>query len=159
MDTSAVWTQVVSLSVVPVVIISACGLLCLTFYNRLAFLVGRLRSLQRERIELLQLEKENKVGALLAILEEQTKDVFYRAELLRCCLFSLISAIAALILTSLCAGLSVLHPTAGYVGLFLFILGLFLVFLAMVYAFLEMKRALLPIRAESEAITELFKRK
>ncbi len=57
------WSQVISLAVAPVVIISACGLLCLTFYNRLAFVVGRLRNLQRERLleykELFKLEKSS----------------------------------------------------------------------------------------------------
>ena len=45
------WTKVLGASVTPVVVISATALLCLAFYNRLAAIVGRLRSVQRERLE------------------------------------------------------------------------------------------------------------
>jgi len=41
------WSRILSASVAPVVIISACGLLCLAFYNRLASVVSRLRAFQR----------------------------------------------------------------------------------------------------------------
>ena len=44
------WAKIISSSVVPVVIISACGLLCLAFYNRMAAIVSRLRGFQRERL-------------------------------------------------------------------------------------------------------------
>ena len=44
------WAKIISASVVPVVIISSCGLLCLAFYNRLAAIVSRLRGFQRERL-------------------------------------------------------------------------------------------------------------
>jgi hypothetical protein len=42
---------VISTAAVPVVMISACSLLSLAFYNRMAAIVSRLRSLQRECIE------------------------------------------------------------------------------------------------------------
>ena len=45
------WLHVVAASVVPVVVISACGLLCLAFYNRLAAVVTRLRAFHREQLE------------------------------------------------------------------------------------------------------------
>ena len=51
-------SKVVSSAVVPVVIISSCGLLALAFYNRMAAIVSRLRSFQRER--LLELESHRK---------------------------------------------------------------------------------------------------
>mgnify|MGYP000923026210 CR=1 FL=1 len=44
------WTKIISTSVVPVAIISACALLCLALYNRLASMVSRLRGFQRERL-------------------------------------------------------------------------------------------------------------
>ena len=49
------WAKIINASVVPVVIISACGLLCLAFYNRLAAIVSRLRGFQRERLHEQQL--------------------------------------------------------------------------------------------------------
>ena len=44
------WPNIISVSVVPVVILSACGLLSLAFYGRLAALVARLRTFQREML-------------------------------------------------------------------------------------------------------------
>src|SRR5436853_6699264 len=44
------WSRIVSAGVVPIIVISACGLLCLAFYNRLAAIVTRLRAFHRERL-------------------------------------------------------------------------------------------------------------
>ena len=56
------WTSIISLSVLPVVIISACGLLSLALYNRLAAVVSRLRSFQREI--LIEREKQERVASV-----------------------------------------------------------------------------------------------
>lgn len=102
MDPSThMWAAIITSSVVPVVIISACGLLCLAFYNRLAVVVTRLRSLQRERLaeyrEIFKLEEKHR-GELarkeseqfLHFLEEQTIEVLKRARYLQKCIFWLI---------------------------------------------------------------------
>jgi hypothetical protein len=44
------WSKIVPASVVPVVGLSACGLLALAFYNRMVAIVARLRAFQRERL-------------------------------------------------------------------------------------------------------------
>src|SRR5438477_6549854 len=44
------WSRIISIGVGPIIVISACGLLCLAFYNRLAAVVSRLRAFQRERL-------------------------------------------------------------------------------------------------------------
>src|SRR4051812_33787524 len=44
------WPRIVTASVAPVVVISACALLSLAFYNRLAAIISRLRAFQRERL-------------------------------------------------------------------------------------------------------------
>lgn len=118
------WTELIAASVVPMVIISACGLLCLAFYNRLGIVVARLRTLQRERLneykELFHLEdtKENPtkiqfVEQFLHTLELQTAEVLKRAIFLRNCIFCLLGAICILILTSLLVGVSSLIPACG----------------------------------------------
>jgi Protein of unknown function (DUF2721) len=56
------WTSIISLSVLPVVIISACGLLSLAFYGRLAAVVSRLRGFQREI--LVEQEKLERTGSV-----------------------------------------------------------------------------------------------
>src|SRR6185369_11893053 len=100
------WSRVLSAAVVPVVIISACGLLCLAFYNRLAAIVSRIRGFQRERMH----EQEEYARALfsgkidrvlltrhhrvLDMLEAQTSRVIRRARLIRGTLLCLLGTIA-----------------------------------------------------------------
>ena len=56
------WPSIISVSVVPVVIISACGLLSRAFYGRLAAVVSRLRGFQREILK--EQEKPRRPGGL-----------------------------------------------------------------------------------------------
>ena len=107
------WARVVSASVVPVVIISACGLLCLAFYNRLSSLVARLRAFHRERLaEQERLEAgtadptAGRHGLMLEVLEEQTTHLLRRARLIRASLMCLLCTIACLTACSLLSGLS-----------------------------------------------------
>jgi len=162
------WGEIISSAVVPVVIISACGLLCLTFYNRLAVVVTRLRSLQRERLseykELFRLEeKEGKKLSkqeseqYLHFLEEQTVDVLKRARYLRNCLFCLISSIVSLVLTSLLIGLSLFYSPLDYFVLFFFVLGLFLLLYGLGFAVAEIRISLNPIQMESGFVQKLIK--
>ena len=44
------WSKIITAGTAPIIVISACGLLCLAFYNRLAAVVTRLRSFHRERL-------------------------------------------------------------------------------------------------------------
>ena len=44
------WSHIIAAGVGPIIVISACGLLCLALYNRLTAVVTRLRSFQRERL-------------------------------------------------------------------------------------------------------------
>lgn len=162
------WTDVITLAVVPVVIISACGLLCLTFYNRLAFIVTRLRALQRERLqeykEIFEMERQKSPELLrqdsehyLHMLEDQTAKVLKRAQLLRFSLFALIFSIISFILTSFCIGISLVHHSFDWASMFFFILGLLALLIAMIYAFWEMKLSLHPIEMESAFVQKLIK--
>lgn len=164
---SFAWTEIISSSVVPVVIISASGLLCLTFYNRLAFIVTRLRTLQRERIaeykEIFALEEKNR-GKLvpkekekfLHFLEQQTIEVLKRARYLQKCIFWLITSIFSLVLTSLLLGISVLLPSLEIIAFLFYVLGLFSLLYGLVFAILEIKLALSPIQMESHFVQELL---
>lgn len=165
---SHLWTDIITSSVVPIVIISACGLLCLAFYNRLGVVVTRLRSLQRERLseykELFHLEESEKASFIrqeaeqfLHFLEGQTADVMKRARYLRNCLTCLISAIFSFVITSLFIGLSVLYPVFDFVVLVFFIMGLLLVLYGLLFALIELKLALNPIKTESEFVQRLLK--
>ncbi len=165
---SQVWSAIIPSAVVPVVIISACGLLCLTFYNRLAFIVTRLRTLQRERLaeykELFRLEETHKskisrqeTEHFLHFLEHQTADVLKRALYLRNCLFCLILSIFSLIITSLTIGLSLIYPALEFVVLLFFVVGLLLLLYGLFFALKEILISLKPIQMESEFVQRLIK--
>ncbi len=161
------WAKLLSASVVPVVIISACGLLCLAFYNRLAAIVSRIRGFQREHLEeqeeyarrifagetdRVMLQRHHRV---LAMLEQQTKGVTRRAHLIQRTLLCLLGTICSLTLCSVATGVSVIVPHAVYVALGFFFLGMLLLLIAIVHAMLEMLDALHPVEVESEFVTKL----
>src|SRR5208282_1178347 len=140
-------THVISSAVVPVVIISACGLLALAFYNRMAAIVSRLRSFQRER--LLEHESIAKSASqhgrrMLEHLELQTAHVKRRAKLIRLTLLFLLLTIGLLIGCSLMLGLSVLAPHAIVAAIVFFILGLLSMLCSTIAAALELKASLQP---------------
>ncbi len=161
------WASVISSSVVPIVIISACGLLCLAFYNRLSVVVTRLRSLQRERLaeykELFRLEEEKKsklakqqAEHFLHFLEEQTVDILKRARYLRNCILCLILSIFSLTLTSLTIGLSLFYPYLDGLVVVFFVMGLFLVLYGLCFAVVEIKVSLNPVKMESDFVQRLI---
>ncbi len=165
--TTEVWSRVVSSSVVPVVIISACGLLCLTFYNRLSYIISRLRGFHRERLQIQEdYARSSAAGQpdrfaidrhrrLLDMLELQTARVTRQARLVRLTLYCLLGTIACLTACSLATGLSVLLPAAKYPAMALFVTGMLLLLAAVVPAILDMRLALAPIELESRFVSRL----
>jgi uncharacterized protein DUF2721 len=159
-------TKIISSSVVPVVIISACGLLALAFYNRLHAIVSRLRGFQRERLherDLMRLaatdsEAEAKRRRqLLKHLETQTARVMRRAKLIRLTLLFLLLTVGLLVGCCLMLGLSVLLPGALYVAISLFDLGLLCMLSSAIAAALELKGALEPAELESQFVTDILR--
>jgi hypothetical protein len=157
--------KIVSVSVVPVVIISACGLLCLAFYNRMAAIVSRLRGFQRERLH----EQERLQGGatqnaeeiarrekLLEHLKSQTDHVTRRAKLIRLTLMFLLLTIELLIGCCMMLGLSVLAPPAAFVAVALFVLGLLSMLAGMISAMLELKAAIQPAELESRFVSDML---
>jgi hypothetical protein len=169
------WPRIVSASVVPVVIISACGLLCLAFYNRLSSLVSRLRGFHRERLhEQERMDRRRRDGAsagaddngaradcgpphglMLEVLEEQTAHLLRRARLIRRTLLCLLSTIASLTLCSLLSGLGVVWPPAAVAAVAVFLLGMALLLAGILFAMAELVRALDPVELETEFVAGL----
>lgn len=157
----------ISASVVPVVIISACGLLCLAFYNRLAYIVSRLRMFQREHLE--EQEKYARELAesptdesalrrrrlLIEMLERQTADVSRRAHLIRSNLICLLGTILCLTVCSLATGLSVVWPWAMYIAIPPYVCGALLLVAGIIFAIIEMRGALKPVEFESRFVSRL----
>jgi len=150
--------HVINSAVVPVVIISSCGLLALAFYNRLAAIVSRIRAFQRERLlEAERLVRSNSPHGtrLLEQLELQTISVRRRANLIRWTLLFLLITIGVLIACCLMLGLSVFVPWALDIAVALFILGLCSMFCSTIFAALELRMALEPVELESRFVTEV----
>lgn len=161
------WSAIISSSVVPVVVISACGLLCLAFYNRLAGLISRLRTFQRERLEEQEEYARTRAAGqpdefaiarhqrLLDMLEQQTRGLMRRANLVRRTILCLLGTIACLTLCSLATGLSVRYAFARVVAACLFFSGMTLLFGGVVLAIVEIRDSLHHVRLESEFVSEL----
>lgn len=160
-------SRVISAGAGPIIGISACGLLCLAFYNRLTAVVNRLRSFQRERLKAQEVISHQRASAqpdhvimtmseeVLDALQIQTTHVMQRARLIRQALSSLLLTIASFSICSLAIGLSALWSTLIYVAVPFFVLGLVLLVLGVVFAMKEMSRALAPIELESQFVTDM----
>ncbi len=159
------WAKIISASVVPVVIISACGLLCLAFYNRLAAIVSRLRGFQRERLHEQELmhsagheegPEHSRRRRLLEHLETQTAGVVRCAKLIRLTLLFMLLTIAQMIGCSIMLGLSVLTPRAVFIAVPLFMFGLLTMLAGTIAAMLELKAALQPAELESRFVSDML---
>ena len=160
------WPKIIAAGVGPIIVISACGLLCLAFYNRLAAVVTRLRAFDRERLheqEALSRQLASNTPDEIAIvrhrevlgmLETQTRHVTHRAHLIRRTLGCLLLTIICLALCSLLLGLSMHWGKLIYPAVVLFVAGLLLLVIGVIFAMLEMKYALDPIELESKFIRD-----
>jgi len=160
------WSRVLAASVAPVVIISASALLCLTFYNRLAMMIARLRAVHRERLEIqerLDTITPGEIGrgsalrhqCILESLSEQSARIVRRAKLIRGTLLCLLGAIMCLVVSSLLNGLTIVWTDATLAAAFMFVVGMVLLFAAVSCAMMEMMVALEPAQLETEVVGEL----
>ena len=150
------WLSIISMSVVPVVIISACGLLSLAFYGRLAAVVSRLRGFQREM--LVAQEKLARTGGkvearLLELLRTQTRQVTRRARLIRQALTFFLLAVALLIICSLTLVASWFVHRAAFLAAVFFVLGLLSMLAGIVAAMMELRGALQPVELETRFVS------
>jgi hypothetical protein len=165
------WSRVISAGVGPIIVISACGLLCLAFYNRLAAVVTRLRAFDRERlVEQESLARQTKSPSpdelamirhreLIGMLEVQTRHVIRRAHFIRRTLGCLLLTIICLALCSLSLGLSTLLTNLSKLltiaAATLFVAGLLLLVTGVIFAMIEMRYALDPVELESRFVRDV----
>jgi len=152
--------DLITAAVGPVVIMSSCGLLCSTFYNRMSNVITRLRAFQRERLaeqNALDKEMHEAIRAhrreMLDVLGRQTNMMIRRVRLIRWTLFCLLMTIIALAACSLVLGLSTLLSGLIYVAIILFILGLCLLITGLVFAMKDLSLALDPVVLETTFVT------
>jgi hypothetical protein len=152
----ATWPSIISMSVVPVVIISACGLLSLAFYGRLAAVVSRLRAFQREMLkeqEKLAREGGTDQSGLIEVLRTQTRQVTRRARLIRMALLFFLIAVALLIACSLTLVMSWFAPWVAVVAAAFFVLGLCAMLGGIIAAIFELRGALEPVELEARYVS------
>jgi hypothetical protein len=155
--------QTIQLLVAPVVMVSACGLLCLALYNRLAAVVGRLRAMAKEEVDTLarlslagaepgKKTPERRLRARVTTLEEQVDHVMSRARLIRAALTCLLSAVLCMLVCSLALGLSVVARAFATVALGAFFAGVLVMIAGVILALGELRIALVPAALEHEAV-------
>jgi hypothetical protein len=153
--------QTVESFVAPVVMISANGLLCLALYNRLASVVNRMRTINKERVDLLARLLGNappgtaEAGHLkkrIDMLDELGHQLFGRTRLLRDSLVCLLITVLCMLGCSLALGLASLQATFGLVALALFVVGVLVMLWGTVRAIQELCRSLEPLAFEHEQI-------
>jgi hypothetical protein len=162
--------KIITAGVGPIIVISACGLLSLAFYNRLAAMVTRLRAFHRERLQaheaIAKAQKANPPDdraivlgqEILGMLELQTRGVLRRARLIRRALICLLLTVACLAVCSLALGLSTIIPQLVYVAVGCFVVGMVFLVSAVGFALAEVARALEPVDLESRFVKEMVER-
>jgi len=151
--------EAIRLLVAPVVMISACGLLCLALYNRLAVIVARARAFNKERVECAEEQREEggdapHLARRIATLDGQFEGLLRRAKLVRAALAALLCTVASMLVCSLALGLMIVAPFAGEVALAVFVVGVSTALVAIVYAMLELRLALDPVAVEEMSLHE-----
>lgn len=159
-------SETIKTLIAPVVMISACGLLCLALYNRMASIVGRARVFHKERFDAASREaalsgaspEEKRAKAELrkriATLEDQGAQILRRARLIRNALFCLIVTVMCMILCSLLLGLTGLNKAFAVSALAAFVVGMLSMLAGMILATVELGRALDPVAVEHARLSE-----
>lgn len=145
----------------PVVMISACGLLCMAMYARLSNIVGRLRQFHHERYEALTRLSQGSGSEQAALLrrsdglEKQAHDMFDRARLIRNTLVCLVGCVACMLISSLSLGLAMWVDSFQKIAFALFVIGVGSMLAGMVMALLELRIALRQVMFEHKDLENL----
>ncbi len=151
---------------IPVVMISANGLICLALYNRLAAITARLRLFYRERFDLdLRLlaegspdgersEREIRLRERLTVLDEQCQMILRRARYVRNALIMLLSSVVGMLAITLLLGLAYQLPILALAALTIFALSVLLMIAGVVLAICELLLVLEPVEAEGPLLND-----
>ncbi|MDZ4818710.1 MAG: DUF2721 domain-containing protein [Planctomycetota bacterium] len=153
-------SEVIDILIGPVVMISANGLLCLAFYNRLANVMCRCRAINKERVDLatelaarsaeqLKYPRALQWKRRAEVLDAVGGQLFRRAWWVRRVLYCLLLAVLCLLACSLTLGFSLMVPSMASASLAFFILGTLMMMLGGVVAIKELHLALDPLLFET----------
>jgi hypothetical protein len=144
--------QMLAASVVPVVLISASGLVTLALYNRLAAVLARVRGFQHEQLEELRAHHHGSTVSdadLQGLLRSQIAQVTRKARLLQAALSCQLGAVLAFLACSVFCALATLHAWIGVLALGSHLLGLGLFATGIGWAMIELRSALQPLIEET----------
>ncbi|QNN24675.1 DUF2721 domain-containing protein [Planctomycetales bacterium ZRK34] len=156
--------SIIQLLVAPVVMISACGLLALAMYNRLATIISRARGFIKERFDdfahlsRLSLDEQTSAQAellrqRLGVLDLQIRRILQRARLVRNAVMCLLVTVGCNLLCSLLLGLSMLAPLQG-AALAMFCAGVISMLGAVTLGMIELTKALDPVEIEQQSMQQ-----
>lgn len=152
--------------VAPVVVISANGLLCLAFYNRMTSVITRLRTINKERFDLharlLAMAADTPDSShashlrhRVEILDSLGHQLFERVRVIRDSLIFLLVAVLCMLSCSLALGLAPALPRMGSVALALFVSGVVIMILGVARAIQELRMTLSTLVFEHEMLEKL----
>jgi hypothetical protein len=141
----------------PAVMISACGLLLLGMQNKYGRIIDRLRSLARERLELIPQRGEPLANARLTLIDRQLPDLMLRLRKQQSAVLGLFRAVAIFVADGfLIAGGLLLAPGIGNaLALAAFLLGMGFVFWSVVQAATEIRISTRAVTYEVEECRKL----
>ncbi len=154
--------QLLSSSFTPIVLISACGLVTPSLYNRLGELTTRIRLIHHQKVELLKNLHEHEYSEqemLLDMLDSQSEQVLDKARLVKASLNCLLLAIAAFVFCSVFTGAEELNEWIGTAALAMGSLGVALFLSGLGWVMRELSLSLEPLQAEKEhlkAVTAIY---
>lgn len=143
--------QLLSVSVTPVVLISASGLITLALYNRLSVILARIRVFHQQKIGLLESRRQQTAldyRLLLEMVDSQVAKVTAKAKMIQRGLFCLLGASLAFLSCSLLTALSVFHESIGMVALVAHLIGLTLFAGGLGWAMRELMLSVSPLEEE-----------
>ena len=153
--------EVIQPLLAPAVMISAGGLLCLAQFARYTAVVGLVRTLNRERLSVLQgADRGDPEGRDLLLqraegLEHQAKRVLAHATTVKNSLLFLVGGILLMVLCSLTVGASLVFAPFGVAAVALFLLGLMSTLTGLFLVLAELGVSLDMIEFEHENLSRL----
>lgn len=148
--------QAIQAILAPAVMISACGLLLLGMQNKYGRIIDRMRSLARERADLVARRGNPVVDTRIAWIDHQMPDMFLRNRRQHNAIFLLYCAVISFVFDtfSIALGLFAQNWATTTLALAIFLLGMFLVLMSMIQAALEIR---ISTRAVSFEASEALK--
>jgi hypothetical protein len=132
--------QIIQAMLAPAVMISACGLLLLAMNNKYSMVMGRIRTLAREKRDFSRQSQEIELTGLdrerLENIQQQLGLLAHRIKLVRNAVLSYSSAVGIFVLNSILIGLPFIFKnfTTEGISVFCFLLGMALVLVGVYFA-------------------------